>query len=262
VGILLPALGAARKTALDIQCKSQLRQFGIAFMTYAADNRDSLPPNNANGMPRGKQKTWLAEGISTTQVFNSGPEKGLIFPYVGETAELYLCPSPEPGPFASTGPILQPSNTGAQGEGNGKYDYSTFTAWNGAQVSQIRNQSTIARTPANQDTWVDILTPLLIEEDPEFAMNNGNQDEQHAYSDRVGKWHNGEKGNFTAIDGSTASFEGDGQADNPEAQMWYSQAPEGGKRSLGNAAMRSLDGKNGSTFIEYKLGEWGLGPQN
>ena len=42
VGILLPALGAARRTAVRIKCLSQLRQIGIAKHTYAADNNDSM----------------------------------------------------------------------------------------------------------------------------------------------------------------------------------------------------------------------------
>lgn len=40
IGILLPALGAARKTARAAQCQSNLRQLGIALSTYANDNDD------------------------------------------------------------------------------------------------------------------------------------------------------------------------------------------------------------------------------
>lgn len=43
IGILLPALGAARKTARDIKCNANLRQFGIGFYGYAQENKDSLP---------------------------------------------------------------------------------------------------------------------------------------------------------------------------------------------------------------------------
>lgn len=39
IGILLPALGAARGTARDIACNSNLRQLGIATVTYAEDNK-------------------------------------------------------------------------------------------------------------------------------------------------------------------------------------------------------------------------------
>lgn len=43
VGILLPALGAARKTAQNMQCLSNIRQLGISFSGYAVDNRDQFP---------------------------------------------------------------------------------------------------------------------------------------------------------------------------------------------------------------------------
>ncbi len=43
IAILLPALGAARKSAQAISCASNLRQIGIACMSYAADNHDTLP---------------------------------------------------------------------------------------------------------------------------------------------------------------------------------------------------------------------------
>ena len=42
VGILLPALGAARKSAQNMQCLSNLRQHSIAGQAYAVDNDDAI----------------------------------------------------------------------------------------------------------------------------------------------------------------------------------------------------------------------------
>lgn len=39
IGILLPAIGKARDTAKTVQCLSNLRQMGLASVTYAADNK-------------------------------------------------------------------------------------------------------------------------------------------------------------------------------------------------------------------------------
>ncbi|MEM1209063.1 MAG: DUF1559 domain-containing protein [Planctomycetota bacterium] len=44
VGLLLPALGAARATARNIQCATQLRTMGLATHMYADDEKDFFPP--------------------------------------------------------------------------------------------------------------------------------------------------------------------------------------------------------------------------
>lgn len=46
IGILLPALGAARKVAQDIACLSALRQLGIGVASYASVNDGQLPGYN------------------------------------------------------------------------------------------------------------------------------------------------------------------------------------------------------------------------
>ncbi|QDU35586.1 hypothetical protein KS4_36690 [Poriferisphaera corsica] len=49
IGILLPALGAARKTAQSAACLSNLRSSGQGVAIYATDNRDWLPGPNSSG---------------------------------------------------------------------------------------------------------------------------------------------------------------------------------------------------------------------
>ncbi len=46
IGILLPALGAARRTARNIQCLSILKQFGVAHAIYANDYKGWTVPVN------------------------------------------------------------------------------------------------------------------------------------------------------------------------------------------------------------------------
>ena len=63
IGILLPALGAARRSAQNILCGSRMRQLATAAQTYAVDNDgyfcniywdvkpgDNPDPNESNGM--------------------------------------------------------------------------------------------------------------------------------------------------------------------------------------------------------------------
>ncbi len=48
-GILLPALGSARRAARDSQCKSNMKQVGIAVANFAVDHRDELPDTGSDG---------------------------------------------------------------------------------------------------------------------------------------------------------------------------------------------------------------------
>lgn len=45
IGILLPALGAARQSGRDVVCKSRIRQVTLAAITYSTDFNDAFPTN-------------------------------------------------------------------------------------------------------------------------------------------------------------------------------------------------------------------------
>jgi prepilin-type N-terminal cleavage/methylation domain-containing protein len=55
--MVLPALAASKKKALAIKCLSNTKQIGLAFIMYAGDNDDRLPPYytlyNASPVPAG-----------------------------------------------------------------------------------------------------------------------------------------------------------------------------------------------------------------
>lgn len=87
VGILLPSLSRARKTAEMTRCASNLRQIGTAIVMYANDHRQRLPYiieplYNSTG-----HLNWdgdpLAEPLSLRNVLSS----------YGTDDRLYLCPS-------------------------------------------------------------------------------------------------------------------------------------------------------------------------
>jgi prepilin-type N-terminal cleavage/methylation domain-containing protein len=44
IGILLPALNAARRSANDVKCKSNLRQIGQGLVMYMGANNGMCPP--------------------------------------------------------------------------------------------------------------------------------------------------------------------------------------------------------------------------
>jgi prepilin-type N-terminal cleavage/methylation domain-containing protein/prepilin-type processing-associated H-X9-DG protein len=59
--MLLPALSNSKKQALKTQCRSNLRQMGIASYNYAMDNKDRFPNMNPSfdGDPADVSGNWL-----------------------------------------------------------------------------------------------------------------------------------------------------------------------------------------------------------
>lgn len=112
IGILLPALAAARESARVVQCLSSQRQIGIGIFSYAVDNNDQLAagPNQPNFI------TIFSSGGSNLSdfddegdfdysevasnivaVFAGGPPVkagiGLMVPYHFGGAEAFFCPA-------------------------------------------------------------------------------------------------------------------------------------------------------------------------
>ncbi len=91
VGILLPALGAARRTAQAVVCKSNVRQELTAIALYGTNNKDLLPiavsydPERGSASPR---VTFLIPYIHH-----------LLIPYIGggedtgDYTQTFRCPS-------------------------------------------------------------------------------------------------------------------------------------------------------------------------
>src|SRR5207247_5435393 len=70
IGILLPALGRAREQSKKLQCMSNLRQLGVAFIMYANDNKQGLPAVSSRGNPLPEDWVYWQKnraGFSATQ---------------------------------------------------------------------------------------------------------------------------------------------------------------------------------------------------
>lgn len=96
VSLLLPALAHSKHRARSVACMNHLKQLQTAWMIYADENQDELPPNNfvffgPDGTPRELGETWC-EGNARTDRTTAGIERGELFPYVRNTA-VYHCPS-------------------------------------------------------------------------------------------------------------------------------------------------------------------------
>jgi len=103
IGILLPALGQARKSAQAMVCASNLRQIGLLTAVYANDNDDQIWPAYMLGSPGGdvvpddadiSYASWAYRGWGNDSGEALEPRDfGLVAEYGGEVDEIAECPT-------------------------------------------------------------------------------------------------------------------------------------------------------------------------
>ena len=103
-GILLPALGRASEAGRSAVCKNDLRQLGVASMTYTLDSAGHLP----------SFRNWLYANLGDLTT-------GTLYPYL-KSKSVYLCPT-DKRELASKQQVVG-ANNGGFGARNAKRDYS------------------------------------------------------------------------------------------------------------------------------------------
>jgi prepilin-type N-terminal cleavage/methylation domain-containing protein/prepilin-type processing-associated H-X9-DG protein len=105
--LLLPALAKAKSKATGISCLSNNKQLGLAWLMYAGDNDDQVPPNGDGGGARGWVNGWLNFASGNTQNTNilyliatrsqyTPAQVGGVYPSLGPyttSAGIYRCPA-------------------------------------------------------------------------------------------------------------------------------------------------------------------------
>ena len=94
-GLLLPALSKAKAKARGILCLNNTKQLSLAWMMYSVDNGGAVPYATATRTPF----AWV-NGLMNYDPENRSnwdPDqdlrKGLLWDYVGESLEIFRCPS-------------------------------------------------------------------------------------------------------------------------------------------------------------------------
>jgi prepilin-type N-terminal cleavage/methylation domain-containing protein len=148
IGILLPALGRARRQAGKTACASNLQQIGLAIIMYANDNKGVLPLRFRGGeyAPGGETGTYLSPHYTYFPQYNSSPRVTCGFGRLYETKyvktpKLFYCPTfpdqnwsfeyqpgpPEDWPF---GTIVPPG-----ANGNTRCSYHWMPHWRSERTS-------------------------------------------------------------------------------------------------------------------------------
>jgi prepilin-type N-terminal cleavage/methylation domain-containing protein/prepilin-type processing-associated H-X9-DG protein len=140
-GMLLPALGKAKSKAQQTQCLSNYRQLNLAWLLYADDFREELPPNEtiltggrigANATAR----TWVV-GNAYTDLTTLNIEKGLLFSY-NRSVGIYKCPA-DRSTVQDRGRVPRSRSVSMSAYMNDTPDPRDRTCWH--KLSQIVNPS-------------------------------------------------------------------------------------------------------------------------
>ena len=92
-GLLLPALTHAKTKAQGLMCLNNGRQMTLAWRLYLDDNQDRVPDS------LGSRGNWLrgmldfSGGNRSNWDVEEDIKKGLLWPYCGNSAAIYRCPS-------------------------------------------------------------------------------------------------------------------------------------------------------------------------
>ncbi|QQE13557.1 prepilin-type N-terminal cleavage/methylation domain-containing protein [Planctomycetota bacterium] len=89
IGILLPALGAARGSAKTIQCASNMRQFNVAWTTYGAQNDGQILPGRDYDLTNKIYKMWAGTWYRMPDEFK--PEEGFMYSVMTDL-DIRSCP--------------------------------------------------------------------------------------------------------------------------------------------------------------------------
>ncbi len=208
VGILLPALGAARRTAQAVVCKSNVKQELTAIALHGNDHDDFLPVAVSYDPEMGSASSVMTEPIPYIH--------HLLIPYVGgdddtgDYQQTFRCPSRESGGSPANFPDLED-------ELHTHYRYNWQAAfyrlniqaalfgYNSAQKDLVHNITAI-KEPTKAVLVYDTVWPGW--DDREFVHNEGIN---IGYADA-------HVGNITAQDYKAASKYA--TADNPFQPEW------------------------------------------
>ncbi len=188
VGILLPALGSARRAAQQSVCLSNTRQIAVVMQMYADDDKDNFYPTAQMMMGDGPEMSWINRAK----------------PYV-EALGVYICPSDNSQNWED----LMPINERFTSYGINAYFTPNHPPYLGITPAQIRTPTqTVIASELIEDVAMDHFMPMYFGAPPRVAnaMMQGRQwDAAGSVPKSIAFDRHTNKANYVFIDGHAAS---------------------------------------------------------
>ena len=209
IGILLPAIGAARDTARSLVCLSNNRQVGLAGLMYANDHNGRVW--SANTWLRRHEDPRIANNINN-QENRFGTQPGAIFMYVDNAHEILACPTNRRRGDGRTQAMVQ-----MIGENELDTDYAMAGNVQGADLNREHEavyhpdpDVVVPVIPIGSDRFNEVIRfqalPLLVEEATNSQIRRqGTLDARWLGQDWLTNRHNGGSA-FAFADGSGMIF--------------------------------------------------------
>ncbi len=93
MSILMPALQRVRDQAKQTHCTANVRTLSLAWTVYSDENDGKLIGAMINEQPYAWAHPVPSDSSSVEEEIEEAIEKGALYPYVGNTTEIYRCPS-------------------------------------------------------------------------------------------------------------------------------------------------------------------------
>lgn len=238
MGLLVPALSSAKRSARDVKCKSNMRQFGIAGGAFAADHQDQLPSNRIK-TGENEHITWRAwfakhdylpapGGADTVgeQAGELGHAGGVGAVGEEDADSVWVCPSSPSPPLRE----VQDGPSACVGDVPSHYAYNGELAWRSYPLNDnpsdvdlvhIQRPSMTIIMLETRSFWPDLRIKSVLGRG-QFP----GADDKTTGTGYFSYWHGGVKGNWTMYDGSVQDLRLLETLD-PEC-YWLAEPPEPG----------------------------------
>jgi prepilin-type N-terminal cleavage/methylation domain-containing protein len=150
ISILLPALNKARRSALDLQCQTNLRTIGQAVIMYTNENNGTMPASQGFQGSWSTTSTWWFSQIGP-QATTKNAWYYLAHRYLGGSAKIFWCPRlPTGGLPGNNEPAYDNQQTlnnfysgcyGVTGFSYGIFSRGIGSNWEVKKITQVRNPS-------------------------------------------------------------------------------------------------------------------------